>query len=140
MEYSTNSTFQFQLSPIVSLFGTASAQRFQAEEVAWQSYQLWGVGGGMSFKFADPVLKTGQSWSVSLSVTEQWWAYDAPDPSVDPTTMRYQTDLIANLVLAIPFDDRTTFSLTGGRFVREATLSNYAFENNSLMFGVSWRF
>jgi hypothetical protein len=43
-------------------------------------------------------------------------------------------------VLAIPFDDRTTFSLTGGRFTRGASLPNYAFENNSLMFGVSWRF
>jgi tetratricopeptide (TPR) repeat protein len=140
MEYSANTSFQFQISPMVALFGTASAQRYQAEQVAWQSYQLWGLGGGMTFKFPDPVLKTGQAWSISLSVTQQWWAYDAPDPTVDPNTMRNQSDMIAYLMLAIPFDDRTTFSLTGGRFTRTATLPNYAFENNSLMFGVSWRF
>ena len=40
----------------------------------------------------------------------------------------------------MPFDERTTFSLSGGRFVRAATLPNYAFDNNSFMFGVSWRF
>jgi hypothetical protein len=140
MEYSATSSFQFQLSPIVQLFMIGSAQRFQAEQVLWQSYQLAGIGGGMSFKFIDPFLKTGLPWTVSLSVTEQWWAYDAPDPTVDPTTYRYQTDTISNLVVAIPFDDRTTFSLTGGRFVRNATISNYAFINNNFMFGVSWRF
>jgi hypothetical protein len=140
MEYSAISTFQFQLSPIVQVFAIGAAQRFEAEQVAWQSYQLWGIGGGMAFKFIDPVLRTGLPWTVTLSVNEQWWAYDAPDPTVDPTTNRYQTDTIANLVLAIPFDERTTFSVTGGRFVRNATVSNYAFDNNNLMFGVSWRF
>jgi len=35
-----------------------SAQRFEAEQVAWQSYQLAGIGGGFSFKFMDPFLKT----------------------------------------------------------------------------------
>ena len=140
MEYSATSTFQFQLSPIVQLFTILSGQRFQAEQVIWQSYQLAGIGGGFAFKFMDPLLKTGLPWSVNLSVTEQWWAYDAPDPTVDPTTYRYQTDTIANIVVTIPFDDRTTLSLTGGRFVRNATISNYEFTNNSFMFGVSWRF
>ncbi len=140
MEYSASSSFQFQLSPMVSLFAPLGAQRFEAEQVTWQSYRVWSIGGGMTFRFPDPVLKTGQPWSISLSVTEQWWTYDAPDPTVNPTQMRYQNDTIANLVLAIPFDDRTTFSLTGGRFVRNASLPNYAFENNTLMFGVSWRF
>ena len=140
MEYSATSTFQFQLSPIVQLFMIGAAQRFEAEQTIWQSYQLAGIGGGFSFRFMDPVLKTGLPWTISLSVTEQWWAYDAPDPTVDPNTNRYQTDTIANLVVAIPFDDRTTFSLTGGRFVRNATISNYEFINNNFMFGVSWRF
>ncbi len=140
MEYSATSTFQFQLSPIVQLFAILSGQRFQAEQTAWQSYQLGGIGGGMSFKFIDPLLKTGLPWSINLSLTEQWWAYDAPDPTVDPGVFRYQTDTIANVVLTVPFDDRTTFSVTGGRFVRNATISNYEFINNSFMFGVSWRF
>jgi hypothetical protein len=139
-EYTGTTAFQFQLSPTVSIFGIGQAQRYETEQAPWQSYQLWGLGGGMTFRFIDPFLKTQLPWTVSLTVTQQWWHYDAPDPTVDPTTFRDQSDLIANLTIAVPFDDRTTFTLTGGRFVRTATLSNYAFENNNMMFGISWRF
>ena len=105
-----------------------------------ESYQLWGLGGGMSFRFIDPALRTGLPWTVSLTASNQWWHYDAPDSTVDPNAYRDQSDFIINLTLAIPFDERTTFSLSGGRFVRSATLPNYAFDNNNVMFGVSWRF
>jgi tetratricopeptide (TPR) repeat protein len=139
-EYTANSILQYQLTPIVSVFASGSAQRYMSDQATYYSYQLWGVGGGMSFRFPDPVLKTGLPWTVSLSISEQWWHYDAPDPLVDPTTFRDQVDFIGNLVLAIPFDDRTTVTLAGGRFVRTASLPNYAFINNNVMFGVSWRF
>jgi hypothetical protein len=140
MEYTWTSTFEFQLSSIVALYGNGSAQRFETEQTPAQSYMLWGLGGGMAFRFADPFLKAALPWSINLSVNEQWWTYDAPDPTVDPNTMRYQTDTILNIVLSIPFDERTTFSLSGGRFTRAASVPNYAFENDSFMFGVSWRF
>jgi hypothetical protein len=139
-EYSVNTVFPFDLTQVVSLFASGSAQRFLSDLAPWQSYQLWGLGGGMSFRFIDPALKTGLPWTISLSASNQWWRYDAPDPTVNPNTYRDQSDFIMNLTLAIPFDERTTFSLSGGRFVRSATLPNYAFENNNVMFGISWRF
>ena len=137
---SVNTAFEYQLTPTVLLFSIGSAQRFDADFAPWQSYTLWGVGGGFAFRFVDPLFKSGLPWTINLSVSEQWWIYDQPDVVVDPNTMRYQNDTIMNLVLTVPFDDRTTFSLTGGRFVRASTVPNYAFENNSFMFGVSWRF
>ena len=135
-----NTAFQYELTPTVMLYSIGSAQRFDADIAPWQSYTLWGVGGGFAFRFPDPLLKTGLPWTINLSVSEQWWIYDQPDVVVDPNTIRYQNDTIMNLILTVPFDDRTTFSLTGGRFVRASTVPNYAFENNSFMFGVSWRF
>jgi len=140
MEYTATSGLQFQLTNIVMLYGNGTAQRYETEQTPSQSYTLWGLGGGMIFRFADPVLGTTLPWTVNLGVTEQWWGYDAVDITVDPNTLRFQNDTILNLVLSIPFDDRTTFSLTGGRYLRTATLPNYAFENDSVMFGVSWRF
>jgi hypothetical protein len=137
---SANTAFEYQLTPTVLLFSIGSAQRFDADFAPWQSYTLWGVGGGFAFRFADPLFKSGLPWTINLSVSEQWWTYDQPDIAIDPGTMRYQNDTILNLVLTVPFDDRTTFSLQGGRFVRASTVPNYAFENNSFMFGVSWRF
>ncbi len=140
MEYSGTTTFQYQLTPIVSMFATGSATRFQTDQTVWQNYQLWGAGGGLQVRFDDPVLKTGLPWTVALSYTYQWWRYDAPDSTVDPNTQRNQLDSILNLVLAIPLDERTTFSLSGGRFARTASIPNYEFTNNNVMFGVGWRF
>jgi hypothetical protein len=137
---SANTAFEYQLAPTVLLFSIGSAQRFDADFAPWQSYTLWGVGGGFAFRFVDPLFKSGLPWTINLSVSEQWWTYDQPDVVVDPNIMRYQNDTILSLVLTVPFDDRTTFSLQGGRFVRASTVPNYAFENNSFMFGVSWRF
>jgi Tetratricopeptide repeat len=137
---SANTVFQYDFGPLLSLFAIGSIQRFYADLAPWQSYSLYGVGGGFTFRFVDPVLRTGLPWTISLSATEQWWAYDQPDIVVDPGIMRYQNDTILSLVLAVPFDERTTFSLSAGRFVRGATVPNYEFANNSFMFGVNWRF
>lgn len=140
VEYTGTTGLQFALANNVTLFATGTATRYQTDRTPSQSYSLYGAGGGMSFRFDDPVLKTGLPWTVTLSVTENWWSYDAPDVQVDPNTFRLQVDTIASVTFAIPFDDRTTFSINGSRFVRQATLANYAFENNSLMFGIGWRF
>ncbi len=139
-QYSGTTTFQYQLTEIVTLYAIANGQLYQTQQTPWQNYTLWGVGGGMAFRFADPLFRSTLPWSINLSVNQQWWTYDAPDPVVDPGTMRLQADTILSLMLAIPFDERTTFSISGGRFNRAATVPNYAFTNNSAMFGVSWRF
>jgi hypothetical protein len=140
MEYTGTTTLQFQLSNLITLYGNALGQRYETEQTPAQNYILWAAGGGMAFRFADPLFRTALPWSINLSANEQWWSYDAPDITIDPNTMRYQQDTILNIVLSVPFDDWTTFSVTGGRFIRSATLPNYAFENDSFMFGVSRRF
>ncbi len=139
MEYSGSTNFQYALTNLVTLFATGSGTRYETDQTASQSYELWGVGGGFSYQFGDPLFKTGLPWTVALSYTYQWWRYDAPDTTVDPNTFRVQLDSILNLVFSVPFDNRTTFSLSGGRFVRSATLPNYQFDNNNVMFGISWR-
>lgn len=140
VEYTGTSGLQFALSNTVTLFALGTVTRYETDQTPAQNYTLYGAGGGMSFVFADPVLKSTLPWTVTLSITENWWSYDAPDPTIDPNTLRTQTDTIASLTFAIPFDDRTTFSVTGSRFVRNASLANYAFENNSVMLGIGWRF
>ncbi len=74
---SANTAFEYQFTPTVLLFAIGSAQRFEADLAPWQSYKLWGVGGGFAFRFLDPLFKTGLPWTINLSVSEQWWMYDA---------------------------------------------------------------
>lgn len=139
-QYSATSTFQYQVNPLLSLFAVANAQRYQTQQTPQQNYMLWGAGAGFAFRFADPLFRSDLPWTISLSANLQWWQYDQPDPIVDPSVNRYQQDTIVNLLLAVPFDERTTFNLSLSRFNRAASLPNYAFVNNSVMFGVSWRF
>ncbi len=138
--YTGTTYFEFQLSETVSLFGNGTASRYQANLTPTQSYMLWGLGGGMAFRFADPLFRSAQAWTIGFAYTVQWWTYDAPDVVVDPDTMRLQLDSIFSVTLGVPFDNRTTLRLSGGRFARNSNLPNYAFENMTGMFGVSWRF
>ena len=140
VEFSANTTFQYELTESVSLFANGAAQRYQTDNAPWQSYQLYGVGGAMQFRFADPLFKSQLPWTMGLAVNVQWWSYDQVDPVVDPTVLRMQNDTILNLTLSVPFDDRTTLTVSAGRFVRSANLPNYSFVNNSTLIGVSWRF
>ena len=139
-EYSATTGFQYQPSPALNLFGNASATRFEADVTPSQSYQLWGLGGGVNIFFPDPIFKSALPWAITLSYSYQWWTYDAPDPTIDPTAYRVQLDSIINLVLSVPFNERTTLTVTGGRFARSASLPNYAFDNNNFMIGIGLRF
>ena len=139
-EYSGNTALQYKLTDIVTLFATGSASRYETDIALWQNYEMWGIGGGMAFVFPDPLFKMPLPWTIALSLTQQWWRYDAADVQVDANTVRRQTDTIINLTASIPFDARTTLTITGGRSERRSPLPNYAFDNNNAMFGVSWRF
>ena len=81
------------------------ASRFQASFTPAQGYMLWALGGGMAFRFVDPLFNSLHPWSIGVVYTQQWWAYDAPDPTVDPTTARTQLDSIVSVTLSVPFDD-----------------------------------
>lgn len=140
LELSGASNLLYELTPLISLFGNANISRFEADTTLWQSYQLFGAGGGFAFHLPDPILKTGGFWTIAFNVALQWWVYDAPDPTVDPTLDRYQKDTIMNVTASIPLDDRTTLTVSGGRFNRASNISNYAFTNNSVLFGIGWRF
>ncbi|MFZ5782110.1 MAG: tetratricopeptide repeat protein [Pseudomonadota bacterium] len=140
VEFSANTTFQYQLTEVVAVFSNGAIQRYQTNSTPWQNYQLYGVGGGMQFRFVDPLFKSGLPWNIGLSVNLQWWTYDQADVVIDPWVVRMQNDTILNIALAVPFDERTTLTISGGRFVRSANLPNYNFVNNSTLVGVSWRF
>jgi len=140
VQFSGVTTFQYQVNEAVSLYGFGNIQRYQTQQTVSQNYVVAGVGGGMVFQFADPLFKTALPWSFNLSLNQQWWTYDAPDPIIDPSVTRQQSDTILNIVFSVPFDERTTFSISAGRFNRASNLPNYAFTNNNVMFGVGWRF
>ena len=139
-EYSGTTTFQYQVAPTVAIFGNANIQRYETDSTPWQNYVVAGAGGSLQFRFDDPLFKSDLPWGIALTANLQWWTYDQADATVDPTVTRQQKDTILSLALTVPFDDRTTMTISGGRFVRNANITNYQFTNNSFLMGVSWRF
>ena len=141
LQLSASTNFQYKVTDAVTAYVFGNAQRYlTAQAYPWQSYMLEGVGAALSYRFIDPIFKSQLPWNVTLSVAQQWWQYDAPDPTIDPNTGRAQSDTILSLVLSIPINERITLSVSGGRFNRAATVPNYAFANNDFMAGLSWRF
>lgn len=139
-EFAGNTSFQFQLTNQITLIAQGSGTRYETDRTPVQNYELVGTGGGMSFRFVDPLFKSTLPWAISVTYTYQWWKYDVADSTIDPTRERRQLDSIINLTVAIPFDKQTTFTVTGGRFQRSSNLPNYEFDNNNVMFGIGWRF
>ncbi|NDH64020.1 MAG: glycosyltransferase, partial [Alphaproteobacteria bacterium] len=80
----------------------------------------------------------GDSEGLPLAVLEAG-AHGLPVISTNWTGHEYMGTAGKHFV-TVPFDDRTTMTISGGRFVRSANLSNYQFTNNSFLMGVSWRF
>ena len=68
----------------MALFANGNVQRYMTDNSPQYAYVLLGVGGGMQFRFADPLFKSQLPWSIALSANVQWWNYDQPDPIVDP--------------------------------------------------------
>lgn len=141
VQFSASTNFQYKVTDAVTAYVFGNAQRYlTAQAYPWQSYMLEGVGAALSYRFIDPIFKSQMPWNLTLSAAQQWWQYDAPDPTIDPNTGRTQSDTILSLVLSIPINERITFSVSGGRFNRAASVPNYAFVNNDFMAGLSWRF
>jgi hypothetical protein len=138
-EFTATTNFQYAATPWLTLIAGALGQRYETDSSPWLNYHTWSVGAGAVVRFEDPVLETALPWTISLTAGHQWWAYDAPDVQVDSTRVRSLNDLSLNLSLLIPFDDRTTFVVTAGRIARTSNLPNYAFNNDIVMVGVSWR-
>ena len=92
-----------------------------------------------AFRFPDPVLKTGLPGPSTCQRREQWWTYDAPDPSSIPgQALSERHDRELSCLRAVRRShDPSAFPAAASC---GSSVPNYAFANNSFMFGVSWRF
>ena len=75
--YIGTTVFEYAVNPAINLFGNGMASRFQASNTPAQGYMLWALGGGMAFRFTDPLFGSQHPWSLGVVYTQQWWNYDA---------------------------------------------------------------
>jgi hypothetical protein len=128
-----------QLTPWLTLRIGGSATRYVAA-VSSQSYQEYGTGFTAVADFADPVGLNGEQWTVTLSGNATFAAYDAPDPTVDPSTTRTQRDLVGSLILSVPIHDGFSLVSQATYTDRAASIVNYAYNAATVMAGVAFHF
>lgn len=128
-----------ELGSWLTLHVGGSALRYIAA-VPSQSYQEYGGGFSMVAAFADPTGLSDQQWNVTLGGNLAFAAYDAPDPTVDPSTTRTQRDLVGSLVLSVPIRDGLSLVSQATYTDRAASVSNYAYNAATVLAGVAFHF
>lgn len=138
-EFAPTLEFRVTLTPALSLNFSTSATRYIAL-VASESYVEYGLNAALAWRFADPIGINGRNWIVTLNANTARALYDQPDPTVDPSISRQQTDIGFGLTLGVPLDDRLTFVSQAGYARRDSDISNYAYEAFTVLAAMSWRF
>ena len=128
-----------ELSPTLWMSFTANAMRYSAV-TAWESYGEFGVGASLTKRFADPLGINGRPWQATANIYTLLANYDQPNPVVDPTVTRAQTDLGLGMLLAVPLDERFSITAQVSYMQRWASLSNYSYSALTTLVGVGWRF
>lgn len=128
-----------ELSPTLWMSFNANAMRYSAV-TPWESYGEFGVGGSLTKRFTDPLGINGRPWQATANIYTLIANYDQPNPVVDPTVTRTQTDLGLGMLLSVPLDERFSITAQVSYAQRWASLSNYAYNALTTLVGVGWRF
>lgn len=131
--------FRADITPAISVTFSTNVTRYIAM-IASESYTEFGANTALSWRFADPLGINGRNWIATWNAGIARAAYDAPDPSVDPSIPRMQNDLYLGFSLGVPLDERLTFVTQAGYARRDSDISNYAYEAFTVLTAVSWRF
>jgi hypothetical protein len=131
--------FRADLSPALSVNFSTNVTRYIAM-IASESYTEFGANASLAWRFVDPLGINGRNWIATWNAGIARAAYDAPDPSVDPSIPRQQNDLFLGFTLGVPLDERLTLVTQAAYARRDSDLSNYAYEAFTVLTAVSWRF
>ncbi len=127
------------LTPWLTMQGALNITRYTAV-VTSESYWERGAGFSAVFKFADPLGFNGLPWTVTVGGSVLFSNYDAPDPTVDPTTVRTQLTLGGNLIATVPLTERASLVGQITYTNQAASISNYAYNAATALLGIGWRF
>ena len=84
--------------------------------------------------------ETGDPWTSALTLAGGVTRFDEPNPLVDPTKKRIDTELQFTFFTAVPVTKALTFIGTIQRSVTDSSLPNFEFNNSTVSLGASWRF
>ena len=81
-----------------------------------------------------------RAWSLFASGRGGIRRYDSPDPTVDPSRRRHDTNLALSVGAAIPFSDAAAATLEVGQQWRRSNLPNFEYRDTSVSAGIRLSF
>lgn len=129
--YKINDWISIEARPVY-----ARAQAFNP----WQSFDQAGFDAGLRWEFAPPVSSMPRRWTVMPYVQVLCAAFDQPDPAVNPNVLRRDTDYHFGVLADLPIN--ANFGVSGMlQYARtDSNISNFRYNNVSVMFGPNARF
>ncbi len=129
-----------RFSDAFSLNGSVYYRRAGAAANAWQDYDA--VWGEVSFawRFAPPVETIAQQWTLAPFVRLSNTMFDAPDQSIAPTITRRDFKWQVGAALDMPLNAHFGLSLAATYERIDSTVTNYSYDNWSVLFGPTARF
>lgn len=107
---------------------------------AFQSFDQWAIEAALTMEFAPPFAMMSRNWSVAPFVRRIETRFDAPNPFIDPLTVRSDGQWSVGALFNAPMT--RTFGISAAvQYDRtSSSLPNYRLENFSVMFGPTARF
>jgi hypothetical protein len=106
----------------------------------FQVFNQWTGEAALTFQFAAPFSSIPQNWAFSPFVRVIRTDFGAPNPAIDPTITRTDTEWDAGLTFNTPFSQAFGLSTTVQYARTDSTLPNYRLNNLSILSGPTVRF
>jgi hypothetical protein len=128
-----------RLSEAVSLNATFGYRRTNAI-YDWQSNNAWVEEFDLPIRFNPPAASIGQKWTVTPFAIFTQVGFDAPNESIDPWTVRRDNKWQAGFAIDAPLTPHLGFSAAVSYEHTDSTITNYAYDNWSVLGGPTARF
>lgn len=130
-DYKINDWISFEARPIYA--------RSQAFNV-WQSFDEGGFDAALKWEFSPPFPSIPRRWMVMPYVRVLTARFDQPDPIVSPTVLRRDTDYYFGVLTDLPITANFGVSAMLQYARSDSNISNFRYDNISVMFGPNARF
>jgi len=113
---------------------------FDGAKVDYQSNQELGLYGGIDYLYDAPFGLTADLWQASFTATGIFTGYDAPDPSVDASVTRQDSEYRLNFVNTVPITRDVALVGQVEWLDNRSNLPNFQFNNLTVLFGATLLF
>lgn len=131
VSYDVTSTIRLGLAGYVSL---------QGAEADYYANNQYSIAASVGKRYPAPFGLTSFPWETDLSARGTWTDYDAPDPSVDPTVARDDTELLLTLSNTVGLTSDLSLLFQVQYTHHNSNLPNFQFDDTSILMGGTWSF